>query len=98
MSYRGARTGVVTGKLVPLKFGNRAMDLIDQLFALVVANHRADIAALLLGVDFRLCAGAYPALEIGSTVAQELRPPRRISCQNRAISMVAVAIFCRPYV
>ena len=96
MSYRGARTGVVTGKLVPLKFGNRALDLIHQLFALVVANHRADIAALLLGVDFRLCGGAYPALKIGSNVAQELRPPRRISCQNGEISMVAVEIFDRP--
>src|SRR5437764_14818279 len=95
MSLRRAQTGVVTGKLVLLKFGNRALDLIDQLFALVAANKRADIAALLLGVDFQLCGGAYPALKIGSNVAQELRPPRRVSCQNGEIRMVAVEIFNR---
>src|SRR4029077_21194173 len=96
MSYRRAQTGVVTGKLVLLKFGNRALDLIDQLFALIAANHRADIAALPLGVDFRLCGGAYPALNIGAYVAQEPLPPRRVSRQNGEISMVAVEIFNRP--
>jgi len=96
MRCRTAALEPASGKLVPLKFGNRALDLIDQLFALVVANHRADIAALLLGVDFPLCGGAYPALNIGSNVTQKLRPPRRVTCQNGEISMVAVEIFNRP--
>src|SRR5437588_211048 len=96
MSHRRARPGVITGKFTLLKFSDRASDLIDQLLALVVANHRAKIAALLLRVDFRKRGRTHPPLKIGPNITQELRPLRRVRCQNSEISMVAVKILDRP--
>ena len=96
MSHRRARAGVVIGELISLKFSDRALDFSDQSFVLVVGNHRADIATLLLGVDFRKRGRTHPAFKVGSNVIQELRPLRRVCRQNGEISMVAIEIFDRP--